>query len=75
MLLMTMAMCDVFGLSLKESHRVSEQYYESTVGRVPMTGEAAGRQMWYYDKNSKFPNDQLTFCAAENPNASDKVGR
>lgn len=58
---------------------------------VPLTGESAGRQIWYKkrdDKGTYFNSpssprsrakspfkEELTFCAADNPNSSDKIFR
>jgi hypothetical protein len=60
---------------VQESHRVTTEYYKEAIGDVALTGEAAGRQMWYHDPSSPHPADSYTFCAAENPNAADKVSR
>lgn len=60
----------------EESHEVTQKYYPNVVGgKVPLTGEAAGRQMWYYDaKKGKTlamvgkKSAEYTFSAAVNPN-------
>lgn len=55
---------------------MTQKYYPNVVGgKVPLTGEAAGRQMWYYDaKKGKTlamvgkKSAEYTFSAAVNPN-------
>lgn len=59
----------------QESHEITTQYYAKQVGDVKLTGEAAGRQMWYYDAKSSMPTADLTFSAVVNPNSADKVFR
>ena len=52
---------------------MSRKTYAPVVGDVALTGEPAGRQMWYYDPQAKYPATECTFSAAENPNSADKV--
>jgi hypothetical protein len=54
----------------KRSHEITNKEHP----KYPLTGESAGRQIWYLDEKSaatEAPN--YTFCAAKNPNANDKL--
>ncbi|KAM3576082.1 hypothetical protein VYU27_001958 [Nannochloropsis oceanica] len=67
----------------EESHGVTQRHYQNMLGgEVPLTGEAAGRQMWYYDGKMAQAlarvgkkNAEYSFSAAVNPNSADKVFR
>ncbi len=71
----------------QESHALTEAYYEGMLnGKIPLTGEAAGRQTWHFDQErakkmlgkdaaKKAGEKDMSFSAARNPNAGDKVGR
>lgn len=60
----------------EESHGVTQRHYQNMLGgEVPLTGEAAGRQMWYYDGKMAQAlarvgkkNAEYSFSAAVNPN-------
>ena len=53
-----------------ESHKISEK----AAPKYKMTGESAGRQIWYYDE--KFLDSAgEPFNAADNPNSADRVFR
>jgi hypothetical protein len=59
-----------------ESHDVSERQ----IPGVKLTGESAGRQVWYQDEDPAVPFVDASaikekFCPAKNPNASDMLFR
>jgi len=54
-----------------ESHKISEKASKT---KFKMTGESAGRQIWYYDEKDTESVGE-SFCAASNPNSADKVFR
>lgn len=74
---------------LQESHALTEAYYEGMLGgKVPLTGEAAGRQTWHFDAERarkmlgsgggkeaarKAGEEDMAFSAVRNPNSADKV--
>ena len=53
----------------KESHDVTN----SNFPKYPLTGESAGRQIWYADESTETPNP--VFNASTNPNSGDKIFR
>lgn len=56
----------------KESHDITNKQFP----RHHLTGESCGRQIWYQDTFREGDNEAVdTFCAAVNPNASDKILR
>eukprot|EP01038_Epipyxis_sp_PR26KG_P008554 gene8554-11560_t len=68
----------------KDSHTITEKNFNN---KHSITGEPAGRQIWYKEPSSELKNtsldeaklvggfDELTFCAAANPNSADKLLR
>jgi hypothetical protein len=56
-----------------ESHKISQK----AAPKYKMTGESAGRQIWYENPKSKNGsiNNVYSFSAASNPNSSDKIFR
>ncbi|CAM9090050.1 unnamed protein product, partial [Ectocarpus fasciculatus] len=56
----------------KESHEITNKEFP----KHKLTGESCGRQIWYKDPKVS-PDDETidTFCAAMNPNGSDKILR
>lgn len=72
----------------QESHALTEAYYEGMLGgKVPLSGEAAGRQTWHFDADrarkmlgvngkdaaKKAGEEDMGFSAVRNPNSGDKV--
>ena len=60
----------------KESHGISERQSP----KFPLTGESAGRQIWYKDDSSVSPGNatnkiDVVYCANRNPNSSDLLLR
>ena len=53
-----------------ESHKISQK----SAPKYKMTGESAGRQIWYYKEGDEASAD-YAFCASQNPNSADKPFR
>jgi hypothetical protein len=72
----------------QESHALTEAYYEGMLGgKIPLSGEAAGRQTWHFDADrakkmlgngkeaaKRAGEEDMAFSAVRNPNSGDKVG-
>jgi lanosterol synthase len=58
-------------LSDNESHI----YSQKSAPKFPMTGESAGRQIWYCDKDTESEKSNHFFSASINPNSGDKIFR
>ena len=55
-----------------ESHQVSQK----CAPQYEMSGESAGRQIWYYEEGTAGPvEEEESFCAAINPNSGDNLFR
>ncbi len=57
----------------QESHRITEEYI--TPSGYKLTGESAGRQIWYCKPDGLNNTQQHSFNASVNPNSGDKLLR
>ena len=61
-----------------ESHEISCRIHASSYGdKIVLTGESAGRQIWWFDAsvNDKSAEENFSFNPSKNPNSSDQLLR
>lgn len=60
-----------FPVVAEESHKITNDRHK----QYPLTGEEAGRQMWYFNPSAQSDYREISFNPARNPNSGDKLFR